>query len=215
MRYVLAVFLTAMLAIASPASVVPAMAQSGRVCLEVVRGNTFSSWQNNCPFKVYVNWSDGESCRNYGCASSIAANTKSTATISRKTDVEWCEFHNGKSGSCLTGAYGTKAGPPTASGAASGNASTGGGAVQFGGGGSSGPTPVPMITAEQRKAYGRCAGDAQTEATFDAIYAEIGGMTGGRDIAGFQQAVQFIVYGIGARDPAKWKRFEALVNRCL
>lgn len=99
------------------------------VCLRPEWNNTFGSWVNTCNFDVYVNWDDGSSCKDYACSDRIGRNSRSTATLSRRHEIKWCENHSGKYISCK------KPGASGQTGTARGNVSAGGGGVAIGGSG--------------------------------------------------------------------------------
>lgn len=73
-------------------------ANAADTCLEVVRDSTFSYWKNKCDRKVYVNWNDSGACKNWSCSSSVGPLKKVTATITRKSNTNWCEWYNGATG---------------------------------------------------------------------------------------------------------------------
>lgn len=102
------------------------------VCLRPEWDNTFGAWVNACNFHVYVNWDDGNSCKNYACADRIGPNRRSPATLSRRHEIKWCENHSGEYISCKNPGAAGKAGT------VQGKAAAGGGGVAVGGGGSVG-----------------------------------------------------------------------------
>jgi len=76
-----------------------ASTQARATCLTIDwSGTGFPAWVNHCSRAVYVNWTDQGSCGNWSCGDNIGPNRRSGADISRRGQVNWCEFYDGRTG---------------------------------------------------------------------------------------------------------------------
>jgi len=67
----------------------PPYHRSDKTCLSVYYDGPDAYWLNHCTYSIAVRWDDEAKCRNWSCQDEIAANARSTGTISRHA--RWCE----------------------------------------------------------------------------------------------------------------------------
>lgn len=68
--------------------------QPGGKCLSIYSAGETAYWLNHCSYPISVRWDDNDKCKNWSCLDEVAANARSTATISRF--VRWCECRGTK-----------------------------------------------------------------------------------------------------------------------